>query len=149
MVSITTTIKKLFFLTSISLLVACNSTTQEQQQSTDIYAALRNDQIQYRSDDEGQEVSQTSPEFIDQKVREIRNLFHRRDYDSCVDAAERLLRIDGNIAEAYYWLARVRIEQGDFQQAYDIAGRGLSTAPAKNMKRELERIKGIAQLGAN
>lgn len=144
-----TSIKHIFVIALTLVVTACVSSTSSQDNSepVDIYGALRNDNIQYRTEGD-QEVSQTSPEFIDGKLREIRNAFFRKDYETAGDTAERLLRIDGNVAEAYYWLSRIRMEQADFQQAYDFASRGLSVSPERNMQRELERIQRAAQMGA-
>lgn len=140
--------QRLFLVLLISVLIGCGSSEPKPEVPvTDIYDALVNDEINYKSEDE--DVSAVTPEYLDSQLRQIRSKFFRQQYDDAADLSERLLRIDGNISEAYYWLARIRIEQADYQQAYEMATKGLTISPSRNMKRELERVQRSAQVGAN
>ena len=136
------------------------STTQEKE--PDIYAALTNNEIQYRdetaqpdgysnpnSSSNGSSGNNGNPEFIAQSLNEVRNNFFRKDYDTALATAERLIRLDPNSAESYYWLARIYMEKAEYQQAHAMAAKGLTVASNANLTRELDRIRRQAQMGAN
>lgn len=132
------------------LLAACAPTGPKKQDSErDIYAALTNNEIQYRSQDNApeQDNASTSAFAVDQ-IEKIRNLYFRKKLAEAADEAERLLRIDSQQPEAYYWLARIRMDQGDFSSANELANKGLRVVYDENLKRELERVQGITQMGA-
>lgn len=133
----------------LALLTACASAPREEKPKVNIYDALENDNIQYRAEEENQPASQTSPEFLNEKIGEVRSLFFRYRYDEATDLAERLIRLDGSLAEAYYWLARIHMNQASYQQAYAMASKGLTVVQDPRMKTELERIQRQAQMGAN
>lgn len=113
-------------------------------QPQDIYAALNDGDIQYR-DDSGPQTS--NRELVQQQVSEIRSLYFRRDFTTAAEKAERLLRVNGDTAEAYYWLARIHMDQADYAQAYNMASKGVAVTDDPNMKRELERVQSQAQMG--
>jgi tetratricopeptide (TPR) repeat protein len=144
------TMKKIAAFTLVSLfLAACAPTPPKQDEpEVDIYASLNEDEIQYASDEVEVEQSEASPQFIEDQINEARTLFFRKKYAEASDLLERMIRIDSQHAEAYYWLARVRMEQSDFDQAHELASKGLSVVYDPRMKVELERIKGITQMGA-
>lgn len=133
----------------VVLLAACAPTAPKSNEpERDIYAALTNNEIQYRDDSEGEAVNTTSPAFVADQIKEVRTLYFRKQLDEAADLAERLVRVDSQQAEGYYWLARIRMDQGDFEQANEMATKGLTVVYDKNLKRELERVKGITQMGA-
>lgn len=131
-------------------LAACAPTGPKQQEpERDIYAALTNDEIQYRNDNDVQEqANASSPEFATDQIEQICNLYFRKKLTEAAEEAERLLRIDSQQPEAYYWLARIRMDQGDFASANELASKGLMVVYDQNLKNELERVQGITQMGA-
>ena len=136
---------------SLSLLLfiaACSSTggQSKQESNADIYSALTDDEVQYR-DDEQRPASDLDQELVNEHLTKIRNLYFRKNYKEAQELAERLLRLDANLPEAYYWLARVYMGQTDYQGAYDMASKGLSVADNASLKGELERIQRQAQMG--
>ena len=141
--------QQVFMAGLLALLTACASAPRDEKPRGNIYDALENDNIQYRAAEDEQPVSQTSPEFLNQKIGEVRTLFFRYRYDEATDLAERLIRLDGSLAEAYYWLARIHMNQADYQQAYAMSSKGISVVQDPRMKSELERIQRQAQMGAN
>lgn len=130
------------------LAFACSSTGEkaETKKDTNIYDSLNNDEIQYR-DDAQRPSSDLDQELVQQHITQIRNQYFRKNLAEATVIAERLLRLDSNIPEAYYWLARIRMDQGDFQQAYNMATKGISVTDNANLKRELERVQRQAQMG--
>lgn len=142
------------FLTVLSVLLAFTlgacAPTQPKQNNRDIYAALTDDQIQYRNEDgQGQGGNDNaSPEFVKDQVAQVRTLYFQRKYDEAVELAERVMRLDNQQAEVYYWLSRIRMDQGDFDQAHELANKGLTVVYDKNLERELRRIQGITQMGS-
>lgn len=130
-------------------LAACSSTgtqTSKKDEPVDIYSALTDDEVQYR-DEQQRPASDLDQALVQEHITKIRNLYFRKSYKEAQAMAERLLRLDANLPEAYYWLARVHMEQADYQHAYDMASKGLSVADNPNLKRELERIQRQAQMG--
>lgn len=132
---------------------------REQREEVDIYAALNDDRIEYADGTvEGEEnntaaqdgnISETSPTFIKNQLKEIRLAYFKRRYAESAEMAENLIRLDSQLAEAYYWLSRVRLDQSDYYQAHEMASKGLSVVAQddKSLVRELERIQGISQMG--
>jgi hypothetical protein len=131
---------------------------REDTEEVDIYAALNDDRIEYADGSiEGEEnsgsqddgLSETSPIFIANQLKEIRLAYFKRRYAEAGEMAENLIRLDSQLAEAYYWLSRVRLDESDFYQAHEMASKGLSVVDQddKSLMRELERIQGISQMG--
>lgn len=135
-------------LSLVLLLSACSSTGPQtgKEEPVDIYASLHSDEVQYR-DDTQRPSSDLDPAVIQQHITQIRNMYFRKNLSEASVIAERLLRLDANIAEAYYWLARINMDQSDYQQAYNLAIKGMSVTDNANLKRELERIQRQAQMG--
>ncbi len=130
-------------------LSGCLSSPSKKESNEDIYAALRNDDIQYRDERQSAMVNDNSPEFVREKVDEVRRLYFQREFAKASEMAESLIRLAPQNPEAYYWLARVRLEVGDYQQAYNMASKGVSLAQKNSsLKAELERLQRQAQLGA-
>lgn len=128
---------------------ACSSTGEQsgtKKDQGDIYDALKNDEIQYRDQAE-RPASDLDQELVQQHITQIRNQYFRKNLSEATVIAERLLRLDSNIPEAYYWLARIRLDQGDYQQAYNMATKGLTVTEDPNLKREMERVQRQAQMG--
>ncbi len=127
------------------LFITACGTQAPKKETGNIYDSITNDEILYH----GQEKSaaELDQELIQQHLVQIRNLYFRKNYDEAQVLAERLVRLDANLPEAYYWIARVYIQQGDFQQAYNMATKGISVADNSNLKRELERVQRQAQMG--
>lgn len=138
------------FFSLIALLSGCSSTSSSSSQSEgadeDIYASLKDDKVQYR-DGRGQNAQVSDQKLVSQQVTEIRTLYFRREYTAALEKAERLLRLEPNSGEAYYWLARIYMDQADYSQAYNMATKGLSVTGNPNLKRELERVQSQAQMG--
>lgn len=132
----------------IALLAGCTSTSgsQSQEEEVDIYASLKDDQVQYR-DGRGQSADVSDQQLVKQQVTEIRTLYFRRDYTAAQEKAERLLRLEPNSGEGYYWLARIHMDQADYSQAYNMATKGLAVTDNPNLIRELERVQSQAQMG--
>ncbi len=151
----------LSFLGSTILLTACAPQPPREEKNEDIYAALRDDRIEYsdgtveggESDpyatESSGEISEASPMFVDNQLKEIRLAYFKRKYAPAAEMAENLIRLDSQLAEAYYWLSRVRLDQSDYYQAHEMATKGLSVVDQndKALVRELERIQGISQMG--
>ncbi|OED50975.1 hypothetical protein ACH42_00450 [Endozoicomonas sp. (ex Bugula neritina AB1)] len=131
-------------------LSGCLSSPSQKTSDEDIYSALRNDDVEYRDERQSAQENDHSKEFIREQVAQVRRLFFQKDYAQASEQAESLVRLAPQSAEAYYWLARVRLEVGDYQQAYTMASKGVSIAPKhSSLKTELERLQRQAQLGAN
>ena len=140
-------LKLICSLSVLFFIAACSSTgTEKDSESVDIYSALVDDEVQYR-DDKQRPASDLDQELVQEHLTKIRNLYFRKNYKEAQELAERLLRLDANLPEAYYWLARIHMEQADYQGAYDMASKGLSVADNANLMRELERIQRQAQMG--
>lgn len=133
-------------LTVFLFLGACSSAPKKEASQVDIYSALTDDNVQYRGAAE-KPSSDIDPQVIQEHITNIRNLYFRKHLGEAQVIAERLLRLDSNLPEAYYWLARIQLEQGDFQQSYNLASKGITVASDNNLKRELERIQRQAQMG--
>lgn len=130
------------------VLSACAPTQPKQQNNRDIYAALTDDQIQYRGEESQAGNDNASPEFVKDQVAQVRTLYFQRKYEEALELAERVMRLDNQQAEVYYWLSRIRMDQGDFTQAHELANKGLTVVYDKNLERELRRIQGITQMGS-
>ena len=139
--------KKIIILSLIFSVFACESTNRRDvKEEVDIYAALKNDDIEYHQEE--RVITKHSPEYLVNGINELRALFFRREFESLTDLGIRLIKLSPSLTEAYYWMARVEMEKSEFQRAYDMAEKGLSVVEDPNMKRELERVKGQAQMGA-
>lgn len=144
-------IQNILILGCVLTLVACApSKPKNNEPEVDIYAALNDDQIEYASDEAEveEEADSASPQFVEEQITQARTLFFRKKYTEASDLLERMVRLDSQNANAYYWLARVRMEQGDFNQAHELSKKGLTVVSDKRLKAELERVKGITQMGA-
>lgn len=143
-------IKRISALTLLAAIAACSSTSgpeaAKKEEPVDIYEQLKNDKVQYATE-ETKEVK-GSPEYVLKNLGEVRAAYFRKEYDSAKKICRRILSVAPSAAEAYYWLARIFVDEGDFQQAYTMASKGLSAAKEPNMKRELENIKKMTQMGA-
>ena len=144
-------LKTLFIISILIILTACGSPSRREQVRTqeaqqDIYAALKNDNIEYH--EEEQIITKQSPEFLTNGINELRSLYFRKKYDEATDLSIRLLKLEPSLTEVYYWKARIAMDHSDFQQAYNMASKGLSYVEDIHMKRELERVQGQAQMGA-
>lgn len=138
-------------LSIVLLLTACSSgggskSTEKAADQGDIYNALLNDEVQYRDEAE-RPSSDLDKELVQQHINQIRSLYFRKNLSEAQVIAERLLRLDANIPEAYYWLARINMDQADYQNAYNMATKGISVTDNPNLKRELERVQRQAQMG--
>lgn len=112
----------------------------------DIYAQLKNDSVQYNNDSQVHEDS--SPKVIAENMKEARAAFFRRNFEEAKKYCNRTLKAVPASAEAYYWLARVAVEENDFNTAYTMATKGQLLAKETAMKEELGRIKTMTQMGA-
>lgn len=129
----------------IIFVAACaKQTRQAQQEPVDIYAALKNDRVQYR---DGREAPETDAAVAD-RVAEVRNLYFDREYVEASALAERLVRVAPYEAENYYWLARIKLALADYQQAYNMATKGMSVTDDPALKREMKRVQRQAEVGA-
>ncbi|CAA0114343.1 Uncharacterised protein [BD1-7 clade bacterium] len=134
---------------AVTLSGCLSSPSKKEDADEDIYAALRDDDIEYRDERQVALVNDTSPEFVREKIDEIRSLFFQKDYAKASEMAEGLVRQAPQNPEVYYWLSRVRLEVGDYQQAYEMASKGVSlSGKGSSLKAELERLQRQAQLGA-
>ncbi len=152
---VTTTV----FIAFAVLITACApQPPREEKQEVDIYAALNNDEITYADGTteggdpyaaEDSDISEASPMFVEEQLKAIRLAYFKRKYAEAAEMAENLVRLDSQLAEAYYWLSRVRLDQSDYYQAHEMASKGLSVIDPndKALVRELERIQGISQMG--
>lgn len=123
----------------------CARPTQQQQQPpVDIYAALKNDSVQYR---DGRQVPENDAAIAD-RVTEVRNLYFEREYVEASALSERLVRVAPYEAENYYWLARIKLALADYQQAYNMATKGMTVTDDQALKRELKRVQRQAEIGA-
>ncbi len=136
-----------------TILTGCaKQSSRPQEPEEDIYAALRNDgdisQRQRRGDDEANRNGQMSEAAVNDRIEEVRNLYFDQAYDDAKALSERILRVAPSAAENYYWLARIKLAQGESQQAYDIATKGMELAQQSGLKREMKRIQRQAEVGA-
>lgn len=141
-------IKTVTLISLLSLLAACESTDRrEVKQEKDIYTSLKQDEVEYHQEEKV--ISKGSPEYLVQGMNDLRALYYRKKYAEASDMGLRLIKLAPSLAEAYYWLARIAIDQADFQQAYAMAAKGLLVVEDKSMQRELEQVQVQAQMGAN
>jgi len=143
--------KALIIISFLIVLTACGSPTRREQaqqaaEEVDIYSALKNDEFEYY--EEEKIITKQSPEFLENGINELRALYFRKKYDEATDLSIRLLKLEPSFTEVYYWKARIAMDRSEFQQAYNMAEKGLSFVEDPHMKRELERVKGQAQMGA-
>lgn len=133
----------------VSVLAACGASTDRRdvKPQKDIYGSLKSDQIEFH--EETKVITKNSPEYLIQGINDLRALYYRKKYAEATDMGLRLIKLAPSLAEAYYWLARIAMDQADFQQAFNMASKGLSVVQDPNMKRELELVKTQAQMGAN
>ena len=142
--------KPIFKLTVSLLLIlfvtACARPTRDDQadQEVDIYAALKNDSIEYR---DGREVPENDAAIAD-RIVEVRNLYFEHEYEEASALSERLVRIAPYEAEKYYWLARSKLALSDYQQAYNMATKGMTVTDNPALKREMKRVQRQAEIGA-
>ncbi|MCK5880399.1 MAG: hypothetical protein KAG18_00910 [Sinobacterium sp.] len=143
-------------ITATLFITACvPQSPKEETQEVDIYAAFNEDRIEYADGtvegepEQDSEISEASPTFVKDQLKAIRLAYFKRQYVDAGDMAENLIRLDSQLAEAYYWLARVRLDQSDYYQAHEMASKGLSVIDPSDeaLVRELERIQGISQMG--
>lgn len=146
----------LLILLALSMIGGCASSDRADREEEDIYASFRDGRIQYRSDDNKSDDIYAalrgdrrgaSSMAVEEQINEIRTLFIRQQYDQAANAAEQLLRQNPYQAEAYYWLARIHLNQSDFQQADNLAERGLGVVDNPSLRRELERVQTQAKMG--
>lgn len=129
-------------------LAACSSTPSSSPSAEkNIYDSVTKDDVSYAGEEKSEE--EKHQEFINNLVEEVRTLFLRRNYEEAEIQAERLIRVGTNNPEGYYWLTRVKLAVGDYQQAYNAASQGLNYATKTGLKRELEHLQRQAQMGAN
>jgi Flp pilus assembly protein TadD len=150
MVSIKYT-KRVVFSCFIVAVSACSSTPSSTKsgaakQPVDIYAQLKNDKAEFATG-EVKEV-EGSPQYVEENLVEARTEYLHRKFDNVKKICTRILRVAPSATEAYYWLARVAIDEGDYQQGYDMASKGLLVAKEPNMKRELQDMKKMTEMGA-
>lgn len=141
-------LKTLFIISLLSTLVACGSSPSRDKpkEEEDIYAALKNDEIQYHQEEK--QITKHSPEYLINGINELRALYFRKKYDEANELSIRLIKLAPSLTEAYYWKARIAMDLSDYQQAYNMCEKGLSHVEDPNMQRELERIMRQAQMGA-
>lgn len=130
----------------LSYLAACSSTPSSGSADVNIYESLTDDVIDYNNEPSSEQKNQ---QFVNDLITDIRNSFFRQNYEDAEAQAERLIRIGNDNPEGYYWLTRIKLALGDYQQAYNIASQGLNYADQVGMKRELEHLQRQAQMGAN
>lgn len=116
------------------------------KEPVDIYAQLKSNSVQYSNT--GAEVADNSPEKIKENIQNARAAYFQKNYVEAEKFCKRVLRAAPTNAEAYYWMARVGVDENDFQKAYDMASQGIPLAKEPGMKRELENIKKMTQMGA-
>lgn len=133
-----------------AITAACGTTSApdsaKNEKPADIYDQLKNNNVQFAT--EAKEAESGSPEYIMQNLAEARQAYFRKEYNDVQKNCKRVLSVSPSSAEAYYWLARVAVDQGDYQQAYDMSSKGVISAKEPGMKRELENIKKMTQMGA-
>lgn len=158
MVSVKIIITTAVISTTLFITACAPQPPRDDTPDVDIYAALNDDRIEYSdgtveggedSYAEDSEISEASPTFIKNQLKEIRLAYFKRKYNEAGEMAENLIRLDSQLAEAYYWLARVNLDQSDYFQAHEMASKGLSVIDQSDtaLVRELERIQGISQMG--
>lgn len=138
--------KLLLTATMMALLAACASPPPPGRDDApvDIYAALKDDRIAYR---DGREVPESDAAVAD-RIAEVRNLYFEREYVEASALAERLVRVAPYEPENYYWLARIKMALSDYQQAYNMATKGMTVTDDPALKRELKRVQRQAEIGA-
>ena len=136
-----------FFLAS--QLTGCSSgpePREEKKEPVDIYAQLKNDQVQFATEETT--IEKGSPEYVLNNMKEARAAYFQKKFDHAKKLCKRVLSLVPSTAEAYYWLARMAVDEGDFQQAYTMSSKGIGYAKEPNMKTELQRIQTMTQMGA-
>lgn len=129
-----------------SLLSGCVSNTgREEEKPVDIYDQLKNNNVQYVTEEQ---VPESGPEYVRLNMVEARAAYFRKDFVNVTKYCNRTLTVAPATAEAYYWLARIAVDQNDFQQAYTMASKGLTVVKDPNMKAELQRIQTMTQMGS-
>ena len=144
--------KILLTVISLAVLAGCaKQSSRPQEPEEDIYAALRDDgqvgQRQRQAESSANSNGQMSEAAVDDRIEEVRNLYFDQAYDDAEALSERLIRVAPYAAENYYWLARIKLAQGESQEAYDIATKGMDLAQQSGLKRELKRIQRQAEVG--
>lgn len=132
-------------LLGLSYLTACSSASSSKPANVSIYESLTDDVIDYNNEPSSEQKNQ---QFVNDLITDIRNSFFRQNYEDAEAQAERLIRIGNDNPEGYYWLTRIKLALGDYQQAYNVASQGLNYASQIGMKRELEHLQRQAQMGA-
>jgi tetratricopeptide (TPR) repeat protein len=124
---------------------------KKEEKPVDIYESIRNDVIQYRHEpDQQRAIVQAGSDYINNQINQVRELFFQKDYEQASQLAERLVRQAPNNPDAYYWLARIRLEVADYDQASQMALKGLSVSQkGSNVRKELQRVQQQAMIGAN
>jgi len=130
-------------------LSACSSGPSQQEKKeaeVDIYDQLKNDNVQYATEEGPATVG--SPEFVLKNLADVRAAYFRKQYDSAQKLCKRIISVSPDAVEAYYWLARIAVDENDYNQAYNMASKALTLAKEPNMKAELKRIQVMTQMGA-
>lgn len=136
--------------------------TRQQEPEDDIYAALRNDTVDYNDpnslgDEDSRQASlapigqdgEINSAHVDDRIAEVRNLYFEQAYIDAAALSERLMRIAPYAAENFYWLARIKLAQNEVKEAHEFATRGISLTDNSALKRELKRIQRRAEIGSN
>lgn len=148
MVSIDKRLTLLFF----TLLTGCvtQQPVEKKPEPTheDIYAPIKHNVIEYRDKKEEKVISTATTDYLDTQIKQVRQLFFNEKYDQASQLAERLVRQEPNNPNTYYWLARIRLEMSDYNQAYQMTEKGLSVSQKDSaIRKSLERLHQQAGLG--
>lgn len=141
-------IQNIVVLALVSVVVGCVSSSPDryEEETVDIYEQLKTGNVEYATEETAD--VKGSPEYVLKNIQEVRASYFRKETDKAKKLCKRIISVAPSTAEAYYWLARIAVDEGDFQQAYDLSSRALTLAKDANMKTELERIQTMSQMSA-
>lgn len=137
-----------YFIALSTLLISC-ATQKQVQPKKDIYASITNNQIEYRDDEKSSSMlMKNNTAFVDEQLKQVRGLFFQGKHEQAAQLAERIVRQAPYSADAYYWLARIRLQLGQYEQAQQIAQKGISVAASEsNITQALYRLQRQAIIG--
>ncbi len=135
----------LFLLTL--LFAGCVIQPTKEEKPVDIYAPIKNNVIEYRNDEEAEPIVQAGSDYMDSQIKQVRYMFFSQNYDQASQLAERLIRQAPNNPDTYYWLARIRMEMSDYQQATQMAQKGISVSQkGTQVRKALQRLQQQASI---
>lgn len=133
----------------VMMLSACSSgpSSNSNEPAEDIYAQLKTNTVQYANQEVNDEAG--SPAYVLKNITNIRAAYFQRKFDTVKNLCGRVIHAAPDTTEAYYWLARVAIDENDYDQAYNMSTKALTLAKEPSMKAELKRMQVRTQMGAD